>query len=174
MNRSNLREVRHHLKVRAVRPFARSLPWPYNGMVNDLASAIHSGSNFLAALGLAAYTEVCGRQIVFGGNPRKTYDTCFNGFLDYMGLGEILDWKIVFQGHPKKLKEAVRNGLVHEYFFRAHRGAAAMISTNAEANRLGFIRKGQSELIMVIVPYFRLFCEALRNAKNEGKLKWHS
>lgn len=172
MERKNLCEVRRHLNARVVRPFARSLPWPYNGMVNDLTSAIQSGSNFLAALGLAAYTEVCGWQIVFGANSRKSYDACFNGFLEYMGLQEVLDWKIVYQGHPKKFKDAVRNGLVHEYFLKAHRGAVAMITTNKDANRLGFIRKDSDQLIMVVVPYFKLFCAALRKAKTEVKLTW--
>jgi hypothetical protein len=164
--------VRRHLDARTVRPFARSLPWPYNGMVNDLASAIQSGSNFLAALGLATYTEVCGRQIVFGGNSRKSYDACFNSFLEYMGVQEVLNWKIVYQGQPKKVKDAVRNGLVHEYFLKAHRGSVAMITTNKDADHLGFIRKGSDELIMIVVPYFKLFCAALRKAKAEGKLTW--
>lgn len=141
-------------------------------MVNDLAKAIESHSNFLAALGLATYTEACGRQVVFGGNKKKSDEDCYNAFLEYMGLGEVLNWKITYQGHPKKIKEAVRNGLVHEYFLKVHTGAVAMVSWRADAKRFGFIRKSDSELVMVVVPYFKLFCAALRKAKTEGKLEW--
>jgi hypothetical protein len=140
-------------------------------MVSDLANAIESKSNFLAALGLIAYTEACGRQIVFGGK-RKSDEACFNAFLEYMGLGEVLNWRITYQGHPKKIKDAVRNGLVHEYFLKVHKGAVAMVSWNSEANRLGFLKNGNNELVMVVVPYFRLFCAALRKAKTERKLIW--
>lgn len=169
----NLSDIRKQLNAKSIRPFARSLPWPYSGMVNDLTSAIQTGSNYLVALGLASYTEVCGRQIVFGGDTKKSYDRCFNAFLEYMGIGEVLDWEIIFKGNRKKIKETVRNGLVHEYFLKVHKGTVAMISNDREANRLGFLLRSPNKLVMVVVPYFKLFCEALRKAKREDKLAWH-
>jgi len=169
-----MQDIKRQLNARAVRPFARSLPWPYSGMINDLISAIQTGSNFLAALGLTAYTEVCGRQIIHNGDENKNYEICYNSFLEYMGLQEVLKWKITYKGKRKSIKNAIRNGLVHEYFLKVDSGAVAMISTISEANRLGFLQKKDSELIMVVVPYFRLFCEALRKAKKENRLKWSS
>jgi hypothetical protein len=46
-------EIRRKIDSRSIRNFARTLPWPYNGMVNDVLGSIQSGGNYLAALGLA-------------------------------------------------------------------------------------------------------------------------
>jgi hypothetical protein len=39
------------------------LPWPYNGIVNDLRKAVENGSNYLAALGMVCWSEFIGREI---------------------------------------------------------------------------------------------------------------
>lgn len=169
---NEFREVLRQLNARSIRSFARSLPWPYNAMVNDITGAIQSRGNYLAALGLATYTEVCGRQIIFGGRRKESYDRCFNEFIKYMGIGEVLDWEIIFEGKPKRIKDAIRNGLVHEYFLKAHEGSVAMISRSPEANRLGFLLNDSCQLAMVVIPYFAQFRAALSKAKREGKLIW--
>lgn len=166
------KEVLRQLNARSIRHFARRLPWPYNGMVNDITGAIQTRGNYLAALGLASYTEICGRNIIFNGDNNKKDWLCFNEFLKYIGLGELLKRKIVFEGKQTQIKDAVRNGLVHRYFMKVAKGTVAMISTSAEANRLGFLIKGADQLVMVVVPYFKLFRAGLQKAKDEGKLRW--
>lgn len=166
------KEVLRQLNARSIRNFAQSLPWPYNGMVNDITGAIQTRGNYLAALGLACYTEVCGRQIIFNGDNDEKDWRCFNEFLRYIGLKELLDKEIVFEGRQLFFKDAVRNGLVHRYFMKVKDGSVKMISTNKDANRLGFLITNQDQLAMVVVPYFRLFCAGLQKAKDEDKLKW--
>ena len=117
-NVSKFREVRSKLNSRSIRALARSLPWPYNGMLNDILGAIQSGGNYLAALGLASYTEVCGRQIFFNGDNKVKDWKCFNRFIHFMGAGEALKKKLQFEGKKILFKDAVRNGLVHRYFMK--------------------------------------------------------
>lgn len=164
------KEVLHLLNARSIRRLARSLPWPYNGILNDITGAVQTRGNYLAALGLACYTEICGRRIIFNGNNRVKDWRCFNEFLKYMGLNEVLTKKILFEGKRTLIKDAVRNGLVHRYFMKVEKGAVAMITTDAEANRLGFLIQEPGHLVMVVVPYFKLFCAGLRRARDEGKL----
>ena len=169
--RDQLKIVRRDLNSRIYRPFAQSLPWPYNGMVNDLLGCIREGGNYLAALGLASYTEVCGRQILFNGDNTIKDSRCYNEFIEYMGAGEVLRQKISFAGKSVYFKDAVRNGLVHRYFMKIDSGGIAMLSSRPQPTRCGFLIqsvKGQNHVIMVVVPYFRLCCLALKRAKTEG------
>ncbi len=171
-----MRHVRRNLNSRIYRPFARSLPWPYSGMVNDLLGCIREGGNYLAALGLASYTEVCGRQILFNGNNSVKDWRCYNEFIKYMGAGEVLNQNILFEGKSIYFKDAVRNGLVHRYFMKVDSGGVAMMSARSQPSRCGFLIKtinSQNHVIMVVIPYFRLFVQALKRAKFEGKLLWH-
>ena len=174
--KGQLKLVRRDFNSRVYRPFARSLPWPYNGMVNDLVGCIREGGNYLAALGLASYTEICGRQILFNGDNSIKAWCCYNEIIKYMGAGEVLQQKISFEGKKIYFKDAVRNGFVHRYFMKIDSGGVAMLSSRPQPTRCGFLVqsvKGQDYMIMVVVPYFRLFCQALKRAKREGKLKWH-
>jgi len=172
-NVSKFREVRSKLNSRSIRALARSLPWPYNGMLNDILGAIQSGGNYLAALGLASYTEVCGRQIFFNGDNKVKDWKCFNRFIHFMGAGEALKKKLQFEGKKILFKDAVRNGLVHRYFMKVGSGAVAMYSFNAEAKRTGFLIKEPNQVVLVVIPYFALFCAALKQAKEQGLLKWN-
>jgi hypothetical protein len=169
--KSRFDKIRKQINSRSIRPFARSLPWPYNGMVNDILGSIQTGGNYLAALGLASYTEVCGRQIFYSGKPGEDWK-CYNDFLKYMGAGEVLNKKILFKNKKVYFKDAVRNGLVHHYFMKIGSGAVAMNSSKRDAIRTGFLANEPNEIIMVVIPYFNLFCSALKKAKLEGKLKW--
>lgn len=47
-----------------------------------------------------------------------------------------------------------------------------MNSSSAEAIRTGFIIKEPESITMVVIPYFNLFCSALKKAKIAGTLKW--
>lgn len=143
-------------------------------MVNDVLGSIQTGGNYLAALGLASYTEVCGRQIFFEGDNQKKDWECYNKFIEYMGAGEMLKKKLKFEGDNIFFKDAVRNGLVHRYFMKVGSGAVAMSSSKAEAKKTGFVVNEPDEIIMVVIPYFVLFCSALKAAKEQGLLKWKS
>jgi hypothetical protein len=170
--KSRFAEIRRKIDSRSIRALARTLPWPYNGMVNDVLGSIQTGGNYLAALGLATYTEICGRQIFFGGDDDKSDGDCFNIFIKHMGSGEVLGRKLTFGGKRIYFKDAVRNGLVHRYFMKVGSNAVAMSSTKEEAQRTGFILKEPDEVLMVIIPYFILFCDALKSARDHGLLKW--
>lgn len=165
-------EIRRMIDSRSIRAFARTLPWPYNGMVNDVLGSIQTGGNYLAALGLASYTEICGRQIFFDGDNNKKDWECFNKFIEHMGSGEILKKELTFEGKLIYFKDAVRNGLVHRYFMKVGSSSVAMSSTKAEAQRTGFVLKNTDEVVMVVIPYFVLFCDALKTARVQGLLKW--
>ena len=98
-------------------------------------------------------------------------DVEHNEFLKYIGLDDLLMKEILFEGKRTQIKDAVRNGLVHRYFMKAEKGIMAMITTNAEASRLGFLIKEPGHLAMVVVPYFKLFCAGLQKARDQGRLK---
>ena len=66
-----------------------SVPWPYNGMVNDLIGSIQTKGNYLVAAGLVLYTEICGRMLFFGGDRKAENWKCFDAFLEYMELDEL-------------------------------------------------------------------------------------
>ena len=163
-------EVLKRLDTAAKVQLAKDLPWPYNGMVADITSAIETGCNYLAALGLSCYTEFCGRKLLFGGDDKKKDWECFNEFIRYMGAGELLSKRIIFQGKEVFFKDAVRNGFVHHYFMKVEQGVVAMITNEPEANRLGFVIKEPEKVVMVVVPFFNLFCNDLKRAKTEGRI----
>lgn len=147
---------------------AKDLSWPYNGMVADITSAIETGCNYLAALGLSCYAEFCGRELLFGGDNKKKDWECFNEFIRYIGAGDLLNKQITFKGKQVFFKDAVRNGLVHHYFMKVERGAVVMITDDSEANRLGFLIQEPGLVALVVVPFFDLFCHGLKRAKSEG------
>jgi hypothetical protein len=163
-------DILKRLDVPAKVSLGGDLPWPYNGMVADITSAIETGCNYLAALGLSCYTEYCGRQLLFSGDVTKKDWECFNEFIRYMGAGDLLNKQITFQGKPILFKDAIRNGLVHRYFMKVEQGVVAMITDDAEANRLGFLIKEPGKVAMVVVPFFGLFCAGLRRAKTDGRI----
>ena len=166
-------EILAHLNVPSKTTLVSLLPWPYNGMVADITSAIETGCNYLVALGLCCYTEVCGRELFFDGDHSAKDSECFNEFIRYMGAGELLQKEIIFEGKQIQFKDAVRNGLAHRYFMKVDNSMVAMIANGPgadEANRLGFwIREGN--VMLIAVPFFDLFCGALRRALGEGRLR---
>jgi len=164
-------EVLKRLDTATKIQLAKDLPWPYNGMVSDITSAIETGCNYLAALGLSCYAEFCGRKLLFRGDDMKKDWECFNEFIRYIGAGDLLSKQITFQGRQVFFKDAVRNGLVHHYFMKVEQGTVAMITNDSEANRLGFFIKEPTGVAMVVVPFFDLFCHGLKRAKGEGLIQ---
>ena len=168
--RINSHEVLRQLNSRDKRRLAHKLPWPYSGIISDITSAIQTCGNYLAALGLACYTETCGRELLFKGDRRKRDWECFNEFIRYMGAGAALSKRVAFEGKALFLKDAVRNGLAHRYFMKAREGTMLMISSAPEALRTGFIIEPPNRLMMVVVPFFNLFAAALDRALQEGRM----
>lgn len=125
---------------------------------------------YLAAAGLVCYTEVCGRQMFFNGNPNVDGYKCFAGFLEYMGADRVLGQVVTYRGKPHKFRDAVRNGLLHEYFMKANRGGVAMTSGNPMAKETGFIIKSDGTVWFAVTPYFNLFAGALDRAQKAGEL----
>ena len=156
--------VRRDLDARSKRALARRLPWPYNGMVSDITSAIQTCCNYLAASGLMSYTEICGRQMFFGGNHRATNFHCFEAFLEHMGVAQVLNHTVVFRGKQLRFHDVVRNGLVHEYFMKSAAGGVALTSASAEGRHTGFFIRKPGELWFAVTPYFNLFAAALDKA----------
>src|SRR2546426_9660321 len=150
ISRVSSEEVLRCLDAPAKVELALALPWPYNGMVSDITSAIETGCNYLAALGLCCYTEVCGRELSFGGDISKKGWECFNEFVRYMGAGELLEKEITFEGCRIHFKDAVRNGLAHRYFMKVVQGMVAMISPDPEAQRLGFLIQEPDKIALVV------------------------
>ncbi|MCG7945327.1 MAG: hypothetical protein N0C84_03225 [Candidatus Thiodiazotropha taylori] len=169
---SRFNEIRKQIDSRSIRANARALPWPYNGMVNDVLGAIQTGGNYLAAMGLSSYTEMCGRQIFYDGDNNKEDWECFNKYLKYMGADEVLNKSIRFEGNKTHVKDAVRNGLVHRYFMKIENGMVVLNSNNEEALQTGFIVTGDDSITLAVIPYFKLFYKSLINANEAGILKW--
>ena len=98
---------------------APDLPWPYNGIVRDLAVAVENGCNYLAALGLICWSEFIGRQIArTRGEPEGSNFDCFKRFVTgYMhyDLGP----------SAGAVYDAFRDGLVHEFFIKGRDTAVA-------------------------------------------------
>jgi hypothetical protein len=170
ISRVSSEDILRRLDVPMKVELAHALPWPYNGMVADITSAIETGCNYLAALGLCCYTEVSGRELLFGGDPSKKDWECFNEFVRYMGAGDLLEKELTFEGRRIYFKDAVRNGLAHRYFMKVEHGMVAMISDDPEAQRLGFLIREPGSVALVVVPFFALFCRGLRRALDEKRL----
>lgn len=165
-------EARRQLNARAKRALEKRLPWPYSGMVSDLTSAIQGCCNYLAALGLVCYSEICGRQWFFAGDTDEANYKCLLCFLRYMGAGTALQKIVNYKGEKVHFSNAVRNGLVHEYFLKPRTGSVAMTSQIPEVLRTGFYIPSPDEVHIVVVPYFNLFCAALERAQRKGLLQW--
>jgi len=94
-------------------------------MFSDIKVAIDGGANYLAALALSTYTEYLGGLLSgtltshLGQNYTKFIQKYFDS--EYMVLDSRLR-KDGFNG----LYEAVRSGLVHEYFMKAKGGVSAV------------------------------------------------
>jgi len=85
-----------------------------------------------------------------------------------MGAGDALRVPLSFEGRTMSFYDAVRNGLVHQYFLKASGGGIALTTSNADGRRLGVFGKPNGELWFAVVPYFNLFAGALDRASHDG------
>ena len=162
--------VRRDLDATAKRALARRLPWPYNGMISDITSAIQTNCNYLAAAALVLYTEICGRQVDFAGRRNASNFDCFAAFLRRMGADQALNQPVLFQGKREKFHDVVRNGLVHEYFMKADGGGVALTTSDPDGRKTGFFQKKPGELWFAVTPFFSLFSKTLDDLHAAGQL----
>ena len=168
MKKEQLKIVNKYLDEKKICSIAKQLPWPYNGMVNDILNAIQSGSNYLAAIGLIAYSEICGRIFFNKGEQFIPADKCLKDLFQSMGNDVVFKWKIP---GGKSLTDAVRNGLIHHYFFKAQSCTVAIMpkEKNSNGHKYGFAIVKKT-LVMYVASFFRLFCDALYKRHKAGKL----
>lgn len=161
------KKYRDQLDYKSKRKLHLRFPWPYNGMIADVYHAIIDRSNYLAAMGLICYSEICGRQFFHDGDSKHDNYECLLDFIKYMGGGAALTRLINYEGNEIHFTDAIRNGLVHEYFLKTAKGGIAMFSDKAESIETGFYIKDKSEVYLAVVPYYNLFCNALIKAQKE-------
>ena len=106
----------------------------------------------------------------FMGSPKAGNYDCFSRFLGYMGADAILAQRVAYAGKNLTFRDAVRNGLLHEYFMKGSRGGVAMTSSNPTARQTGFIIKPDGTVWFAVTPYFNLFAAALDRAHKTGEL----
>jgi hypothetical protein len=97
---------------------ARELPWPYNGIINDLHQAVDHGCNYLAALGMVCWSEFIGREIAEARGQRRKSFACFELF-----VSEYMRYDLGGQAH--KVYDTFRNGLAHEFAIKGQETAVA-------------------------------------------------
>jgi hypothetical protein len=127
-------------------------------MFNDISRAICAGANYLAALGLAVYSESLMRFEIKGD---KLSQKRFDRFLELLPKEyQLIDSKLKSLGNRDGLYNRVRCGLAHEYFVKKN----AAIITKAEANMPCGIMYNESEdkLTIVVETYFNDFKEAAK------------
>jgi hypothetical protein len=147
----------------------REFAWPYNGMVHDLETAIRGKAQFLAALGLLSYSEALGRMIGKVKNADKMGDSdCFARFTqEYMKLA------YPDQVKPHWLYNILRNGLVHQYEFKADEWLISLFCPHVDGcSGIHFAapRKGGAGHVSIsVVPLFKSFVNGLRTWVAEEK-----
>ena len=164
------KKYKEQLDYKAKRKLHRRFPWPYNGMINDLYRSIVSKSNYLAAMGLICYSEICGRQFFHNSDTKAKNYECLLDFIKYMGGCKAIKRLVNFEGKEIDFSDAIRNGLVHEYFLKTPKGGIAMFSEEPDAIETGFLIKNKQEVYLVVAPYYNLFCSALIKAQKEGRI----
>lgn len=160
------KEIQKYINFAEVRKLSKTLPWPYNGMVNDLLGSILSRGNYLSALGLITYSEICGRKLFFNGNEKKEGSKCFSEFLKFLGLSNLLNSYMVYKGKQMYFYQAIRHGLSHNYFLNVDNGAIAMIPSNKKQIRNGFLIEKSGRVVLIVIAYFNLFCRGLTKARD--------
>lgn len=127
-----------------------NLPWPYNGMVHDIQVVVEWRANYLVALGLAAYSEVVGCEIMKGkGREFQRFNKFVSEYMGYTWVlsdtkGEVYDW--------------FRNGLAHEYFIKSNRSVVAMSLKKGDPPRPGlYVSPDGAVKAFIVKEYFRDF-----------------
>ena len=129
-------------------------------IIDDIEAAINGNANYLAALGLASYTEFLGglyRCDHSQGNARKNYNK---------GLEKLGDqYDRLLQSHGDVLYPKIRCGLVHEYFIK---GTAQVSNKEESPNGCGIVYDNNIMFFYVSV-YFEHFLEAIRKYIDDMK-----
>ncbi|MBL7078267.1 hypothetical protein ISS42_01240 [Candidatus Shapirobacteria bacterium] len=114
------------------------------------------GGNFLAALGLLAYTEFAGKtKFNYKRNGRNHASKNFNGFFDLLGV----EYKKLRKQH--NVYDILRSGLVHEYFSKKPCQIAMLKPNNYKWP--GIVVNDHGVFVFCVEQYF----EDFKNALNE-------
>lgn len=111
-------------------------------MENDISGAIKGGLNYLAALGLAVYTEVIGRFIITSGLQARP-EASFRVVWDRMGPS----YKSFGSGRAYGL---IRSAMVHYYFVQAGKQGAGPAGV-ATSGSTPLVVDAKGNLIWVVV-----------------------
>jgi hypothetical protein len=136
--------------------------WPYNGMVNDLWRGVQSGQNYLVALGLFAWSEALGRNILgtVGDRTQGTglvaYKEFTEKYVEYSFTGP--EWEEIFT--------KFRHGLSHEFYIKKF-GSSVF---NDDGKALCGINISRTPYELRIHSYFLHFVRGLERALDAGVL----
>jgi hypothetical protein len=126
---------------------------------NDIPAAINGNANYLAALGLSAYTEIMGGLYCgdLKGELRKHYLSFIQDFFppDYMKVDGDLN------SAGTGLYNIVRNGLTHEYFIKGF-SKIVMDSPVGQTPLCGitYNKQSSSQIVFYVNQYFTDFKNA--------------
>lgn len=124
---------------------------------HDIDAAIDGKANFLAVLGLLAYTEFIGSLITGNlGNSVK----CKNNFDEFINRFFDNNYKELLQ--KVNLYNKTRCGLVHEYFIKG----PSVIVMHKNSSSCGIIIKNDT-IVFNVEKYFEDFKEAVKRYYNK-------
>jgi hypothetical protein len=124
----------------------------------DLRHCIGVDANWVVVLALSSYTEMFGHLLPNMQNA-KNYE-CYNEFLrNWMNYGHLID-----PNKPASLYDKIRNGLVHEYLFKAD----AEVNMGTGSYGIEITTKRKSPFIRFnIITYYNDFMEAIKKYRNK-------
>ena len=139
----------------------------FSAMIGDIKKGIDAKANYLAALGLCAYTEHLGGFI--SGNLGKLHcsRSSFKAFLNEMGADYSKNEDLM-----DNIYDCVRCGLVHEYFIKPTRpgGKSGMVAIRGHSSEEGFPdtisviwRDENGKIFFFVWNYLRDFEKAVGN-----------
>lgn len=132
-------------------------------MVKEIDTAISGEANYLAAIGLSAYTEYIGgiyRKKIQGGESKNNY----NEGLKLMD-GDYSKLVSNYNTKENSMYSRIRCGLVHEYFIKK----SAIIYRERKPSSGCGIEVNNGVITLYLQQYFDDFKIALKKLKNEFK-----
>ena len=124
-------------------------------ILHDIDAAIKGKANYLAALGLVAYTEFMGGLVTGKSEKTKDREVRFYSFLSRMGKE--------YEKVQKPAWERVRHGLVHGYFIKQD-SIVKMTVGDGHGEKCGIeVGENEGELWFIVTRYFEDFKRAVQN-----------
>lgn len=128
-------------------------------IIHDLEKAVEGEANYLAALGLAVYTEFLGglyRCTHDYGNAKSNYNE---------GLGKLgNEYEELYNSQGDAMYYRVRCGLVHEYLIK---DTAKVSMSERSPNNCGMVIENNNTICFYVIPYLEDFKQAMEEYINE-------